>query len=83
MDVVRSEWLMVARPRPEAALRVVCFPHAGASAGSYLPVSHELTPLVDVLAIEYPGRRDRREEPLGLEAFGEGHGLHVSRTGQP
>jgi surfactin synthase thioesterase subunit len=40
----------------------VCLPHAGGSATFFLPVSAELSPGVDVVAIQYPGRQDRRAE---------------------
>nr|WP_246421902.1 alpha/beta fold hydrolase [Nocardiopsis mwathae] len=42
---------------------MVCFPHAGGSATFYHPVSQAMSPAVDVLAIQYPGRQDRRSEP--------------------
>jgi surfactin synthase thioesterase subunit len=41
----------------------VCLPHAGGSASFYFPLSRALTPEVDVLAVQYPGRQDRRHEP--------------------
>lgn len=43
---------------------MVCFPHAGGSASYYHPVSASLSPAVDVLSVQYPGRQDRRSEPL-------------------
>ena len=42
---------------------LVCFPHAGGSASYFHPVSRGLSPRLDVLAIQYPGRQDRRREP--------------------
>nr|WP_307852089.1 alpha/beta fold hydrolase [Streptomyces sp. b94] len=43
----------------------MCFPHAGGSASFFHPVSSALRPDIEVLAIQYPGRQDRRaEEPL-------------------
>jgi surfactin synthase thioesterase subunit len=42
--------------------RLVCLPHAGGSASFFLPVSATLSPGVDVVAIQYPGRQDRRSE---------------------
>jgi surfactin synthase thioesterase subunit len=42
----------------------VCFPHAGGSAGFYLPFSAALYPRIEVLAIQYPGRQDRGGEPF-------------------
>lgn len=41
----------------------MCFPHAGGSASFYYPMSRQLSPGVDVLAVQYPGRQDRRAEP--------------------
>ncbi|MEJ2870425.1 alpha/beta fold hydrolase [Actinomycetospora sp. OC33-EN08] len=46
----------------EAPVRLVCFPHAGGSASFYHPVSAQLTPAIDVVAVQYPGRQDRRTE---------------------
>jgi surfactin synthase thioesterase subunit len=42
----------------------VCFAHAGGSASYFHPVSAALSPSIDVLALQYPGRQDRRSEPL-------------------
>ncbi|MEU7909001.1 alpha/beta fold hydrolase [Actinoplanes sp. NPDC049118] len=50
-------------PAPQAPARLVCLAHAGGSASAYLPLSRELSPRVDVLAVQYPGRQDRRAEP--------------------
>ncbi|MEU9443078.1 alpha/beta fold hydrolase [Streptomyces sp. NPDC048304] len=41
----------------------MCLPHAGGSASFYFSLSKALTPAVDVLAVQYPGRQDRRSEP--------------------
>jgi pyochelin biosynthesis protein PchC len=49
--------------RPDAQ-RLLCLPHAGGSAPFFLPVSRALAPSVDVLAVQYPGRQDRRSEPF-------------------
>ncbi|MEU5214250.1 alpha/beta fold hydrolase [Streptomyces sp. NPDC020742] len=56
-------WCRRFHPAPEADRRLVCFPHAGGSASFYHPVSAALSPGVDVLAVQYPGRQDRRHEP--------------------
>ncbi|WP_128382305.1 thioesterase II family protein [Streptomyces cavernae] len=63
-------WIRSFRPAPEAAERLVCFPHAGGSASFYLPVAAALSPGVDVVAVQYPGRQDRRQEP-GLTSVAE------------
>jgi surfactin synthase thioesterase subunit len=44
-------------------MRLICLPHAGGSASFYLPVSRALAPALDVLAVQYPGRQNRRREP--------------------
>ncbi|MFF3734881.1 thioesterase II family protein [Streptomyces sp. NPDC002476] len=56
-------WIRRYHPRPDAAVRVVCLPHAGGSATFYRPVSAALPASTDVLAVQYPGRQDRRAEP--------------------
>lgn len=42
---------------------LVCFPHAGGSAAYFFPVSAALSGSANVLAVQYPGRQDRRREP--------------------
>lgn len=56
-------WVRRFHPAPAGAPRLVCLPHAGGSASFYFPVSRALSPAVEVLAIQYPGRQDRRHEP--------------------
>ncbi|WP_371573922.1 thioesterase II family protein [Streptomyces sp. NBC_01314] len=58
-----SVWIRRYRPAPEAAVRLVCLPHAGGSASYYLPMAQALAPGADVLAAQYPGRQDRYAEP--------------------
>ncbi|MGF7235391.1 MAG: thioesterase II family protein [Frankia sp.] len=41
---------------------LLCFPHAGGSATTYFPLSAELRDECDVVALQYPGRQDRRSE---------------------
>ena len=49
-------------PRPDGARRLVCFPHAGASANFFRPWAAARTD-VEVAAVQYPGRADRLAEP--------------------
>ncbi|WP_399083228.1 thioesterase II family protein [Streptomyces sp. BBFR2] len=49
---------------------LVCFPHAGGSASSYVTLSRHLAPRVEVWAVQYPGRQERRREPLFTEIAG-------------
>jgi surfactin synthase thioesterase subunit len=55
-------WCRRYRPTDTATARLVCLPHAGGSASFFLPVSSALSPRVDVVSIQYPGRQDRRNE---------------------
>ncbi|MFJ3219866.1 thioesterase II family protein [Kitasatospora sp. NPDC086801] len=57
-------WLRRYHSAPRARIRLVCFPHAGGSASYYVPVSNALSPALDVVAVQYPGRQDRRGEPF-------------------
>ncbi|GAB3823462.1 thioesterase II family protein [Dactylosporangium cerinum] len=56
-------WIRNYHPAAPGSPRLVCLPHAGGSASFYFPVSRALAPDVEVLAIQYPGRQDRRTEP--------------------
>ncbi|MGH3722155.1 MAG: thioesterase II family protein [Pseudonocardiaceae bacterium] len=43
--------------------RLVCLPHAGGSASSFLSFSRSLAAVLEVVAVQYPGRQERRREP--------------------
>lgn len=58
-----DKWVRRYHPAPDGAVRLVCLPHAGGSASFFFPVSRALAPAVEVLAVQYPGRQDRRHEP--------------------
>ncbi|MGV9938622.1 thioesterase II family protein [Streptomyces sp. NPDC003401] len=59
-----SPWIRRYAPAPGAPVRLVCLPHAGGSATFYSGLARTLAPDVDVLAVQYPGRLDRRAEAL-------------------
>ncbi|WP_328916995.1 MULTISPECIES: thioesterase II family protein [unclassified Streptomyces] len=56
-------WIRRFHDAPDADTVMVCFPHAGGSAGFYHPLSRALAPGTQVLAVQYPGRQDRMAEP--------------------
>ncbi|MFC7986258.1 thioesterase II family protein [Streptomyces sp. NPDC057336] len=58
-----NTWFRTFHPVPDAPVRLVCLPHAGGSAGFYYPLARALAPRAEVLAVQYPGRQDRRAEP--------------------
>ncbi|MEU6486657.1 alpha/beta fold hydrolase [Streptomyces sp. NPDC046887] len=64
-----SRWIRRFHPAPQAPVRLLCLPHAGGSASAYHALSQALAPRVEVLAVQYPGRQDRRREPL-LDSIG-------------
>lgn len=59
-----NTWIRRYQPTPGADRRLVCFPHAGGSATFFRPLALALSGVVDVVAIQYPGRQDRRTDPL-------------------
>lgn len=64
MVVVELGWIRRFAPADDAGIRLVCLPHAGGSASFYFPYATALSPGIDVLAVQYPGRQDRMVEPL-------------------
>ncbi|ARP74541.1 thioesterase [Streptomyces pluripotens] len=56
-------WARRYHQAPGSAVRLICFPHAGGSASFYFPMSTAFAPGADVIALQYPGRQDRRLEP--------------------
>ncbi|QIS10423.1 thioesterase II family protein [Nocardia arthritidis] len=60
-----ARWIRRPHPVSAPAIRLVCFPHAGGSASFFFPVSAALSGSgsVEVLAVQYPGRQDRRLDP--------------------
>jgi surfactin synthase thioesterase subunit len=63
-------WIRRYHPSAPDAPRLICFPHAGGSATSFFRLSALLTPGIEVLAVQYPGRQDRRGETCA-ETIGE------------
>ncbi|MFD9905955.1 thioesterase II family protein [Streptomyces sp. NPDC059063] len=57
-------WIRRYFPSAEARVQLICLPHAGGSASYYRPVAQALSPRIEVLAVQYPGRQDRRHEPV-------------------
>lgn len=63
IDMRRETWLRRYHEAPPGSGTLVCLPHAGGSASFFFPVSKALHTVYDVLAVQYPGRQDRRAEP--------------------
>ncbi|MGA4839079.1 thioesterase II family protein [Streptomyces sp. G45] len=60
----RNTWIRTFHPKPDAAARLVCFPHAGGPAMAFTALSAALPADVELAAVQYPGRQDRRAEPF-------------------
>jgi surfactin synthase thioesterase subunit len=63
MTAPDPRWIRRYHPGPAADVTLVCLPHAGGSASFFYPVSAALAGPIDVVAVQYPGRQDRHEEP--------------------
>ncbi|WP_316522803.1 thioesterase II family protein [Kitasatospora brasiliensis] len=61
--VETARWFRTYAARPQARVRLVCFPHAGGSAAAFRELSGRLPASVELTAVQYPGRQDRYGEP--------------------
>jgi surfactin synthase thioesterase subunit len=59
-----GRWLRRLTEAPAGAPRLVCFPHAGGAASWYQPFAQYFQGRLELVAVQYPGRQDRRSEPL-------------------
>ncbi|MFF0530973.1 thioesterase II family protein [Nocardia amikacinitolerans] len=60
-----NSWLRRLSPSPASGShKLFCFPHAGGSAISFGQLAKCMGSEYDVSAVQYPGRQDRRHEPL-------------------
>ncbi|MEU6895317.1 alpha/beta fold hydrolase [Streptomyces sp. NPDC046557] len=65
MTASPARWFRTYRASPEAAaLRLVCFPHAGGAPTTYRSWAGILPRDIELLAACYPGRQDRIGEPF-------------------
>lgn len=63
MNTSTERWVRPYRLTPMPRLRLACFAHAGGSASFFRDWSQHLPSDVDLLALQYPGREDRFNEP--------------------
>jgi pyochelin biosynthesis protein PchC len=60
----QDRWVRRFHSCSAGAPQLFCFPHAGGSAAYYYHFSKDLAPGIELLAVQYPGRQDRRHESL-------------------
>src|SRR3990172_3116030 len=60
---METSWLHRRRPNPDAALRLFCFPYAGAGASLFRAWGNAFPPEVDVCSVQLPGRETRLAGP--------------------
>jgi surfactin synthase thioesterase subunit/acyl carrier protein len=58
----RGEWLVCPRPNRTAAVRLFCFNYAGGGASPFQPWAARLSPSIELLIVEPPGRGSRIHE---------------------
>jgi cytochrome P450/surfactin synthase thioesterase subunit len=59
-----ARWLRCPNPRPDARIRLICFPHAGGTAGFFRAWPGSVSSEIETHLVQYPGREDRIDEPL-------------------
>jgi len=72
-------------PRPEAQLRLVCFPGAGAGANLFRRWLDVLPPSIELVAAQYPGHEDRYNEAFisDMAVLADEIGRDVPSIGAP
>lgn len=57
-----DRWIQVTVPRPEAGIRLLCFPFAGAGTLAFRAWPYNLPDSIEVCAVQLPGREKRLDE---------------------
>jgi len=72
-STVQERWIRRFRDDDKCETQLVCFPHAGAVAGAYRTWPGGLPSDIGVMAVRYPGREERFDDPFppGLEALAD------------
>lgn len=63
-EMVRSKWLFCLKPRPQASLRLFCFPFGGGGASVFNTWVDLMGDDVEVRALQLPGREGRYGEAI-------------------
>lgn len=63
-DDIQGQWLVCPLPRPEARIRLFCFPYAGGGASAFNDWVEVLPEDIELCIVQMPGREERLREPL-------------------
>lgn len=59
-----QKWYLEYEKKPNATIRLFCFHHSGGGASAYYPWLELLSPNIELIAIQLPGRENRFSQPL-------------------
>lgn len=59
-----QNWYLEYKKNPQASIRLFCFHHSGGGASLYFPWIDHLSPDIEMIAVQLPGRESRYGEPL-------------------
>jgi medium-chain acyl-[acyl-carrier-protein] hydrolase len=62
--VDNRSWYLEYKKNPDATIRLFCFHHSGGGASAYYPWIDYLSPKIELITIQPPGRENRFTEPL-------------------
>lgn len=83
--MIHSPWYLEYKKNPRAAIRLFCFHHSGGGASIYYSWIKHLSPHIEMIPIQLPGRENRFMEPLTnnlkniLNALNEGFYLYKDK----
>lgn len=60
-------WYLEYKKNPSACIRLFCFHHSGGGASAYYPWVEHLSPKIEMIGIQLPGRENRFIEPLNCD----------------
>ncbi len=63
-DDPRGQWIVRPLPRPDARIRLICFPYAGGGASAFKDWIEILPDDIELCIVQLPGREERLREPV-------------------
>lgn len=60
----KNNWFLIPQARPNAKMRIICFPYAGGNTSTFSHWSSQLPDEIELVAAQYPGRTSRIFEPM-------------------